>query len=202
MKYSLIKGLTLSKIGIYSGTFDPVHDGHLAFAKAAIRELSLDILYMLAEPVPWRKQVVTPLEHRQKMLELAVAGNPKIRTKLEGMNDQHDIESSLKAFEDSHPNDKIVLLMGVDVFMNIDKWQGWGELKIRTSFAVGLRTEDDGEELVYKLIELKDVDVTKIVTDKSIVTSSSVREAVKAGETPKNVSPEVADYIAQNSLYA
>jgi nicotinate-nucleotide adenylyltransferase len=45
----------MARIGVYSGTFDPAHSGHLAFATAAVDECGLDLLYMLVEENPWRK---------------------------------------------------------------------------------------------------------------------------------------------------
>lgn len=191
----------MSKIGIYSGTFDPVHSGHIAFAEQAIDELTLDVLYMLPEPTPWRKTNVTPVEHRQKMIELVIKNDPVIKSKLDGMSDTHDVVSSLKAFSKSHSKDDIVLLMGADVFLNIDKWVGWEDLIERVEFAVALRTEDDGEELVYKLQEIPGAKVTQIVTNKATVTSSHIREQIHNGQDPKDVYSEVEDYIKANDLY-
>lgn len=190
----------MAKIGIYSGTFDPVHAGHLAFAEVAIEECGIDLLYMLPEPKPRRKQNVSSLEHRQKMLELA-ARDSGIKTKLPGMADRHDVASSLKVFQQYHPDDQIVLLMGADVFLNIDAWSDWQQLLKTVEFAVALRTEDDGEELVMKLLDLPEVKLTKIVTNQATVSSSLIRQQVGMGEEPKNLDPKVLEYIKQNKLY-
>lgn len=191
----------MKTVGIYSGTFDPIHSGHLAFAQASIDEMSLDVLYLLPEETPRRKTDVTSLSHRQAMLELAVKGIPNIKTVLPGMSDQHNVASTLSAFMKQHPKDKLVILMGADVFLNIDKWANYKELIKKVEFAVALRTEDDGEELVYKLQELPDAKVTKFVTDKATVTSSKIRNQSLNGEEPQNIDPRVLEYINENKIY-
>ncbi len=192
----------MAKIGIYSGTFDPVHTGHIAFAETAIAELKIDTLYMLAEETPWRKTNVTPVKNRQAMLDLAVADSRVIKTSLKGMSDQHDVVSSMKAFTGAHPKDSVVLLMGADVFLNIDKWKDYKKLIQEVEFAVALRTEDDGEELIYKLQEIPEAKVTKIVTDQATVASSKIREAVaQDADNIKDINAEVLQYIRDNQLY-
>jgi nicotinate-nucleotide adenylyltransferase len=191
----------LAKIGIYSGAFDPVHTGHLAFAQQSIEELSLDLLYILPEDQPWRKQNVTNLDHRLAMMELAAKDTPKIKLHLPGLAASHDVKSTMRAFDLAHPGDDLVLLMGVDIFLNLDKWDGYQELLDRAEFVVALRTEDDGEELVYKMLELPDARVTKIVTDQATVSSSKIREQIANGETPKSLNPDVFEYIKSRRLY-
>src|SRR5687768_15392849 len=62
----------LKKVGIYAGTFDPVHEGHLAFAREAAAQYGLDKVFFLVEPNPRRKQGVKALEHRNEMVQLAI----------------------------------------------------------------------------------------------------------------------------------
>ena len=62
----------MSKVGIFSGTFDPVHAGHIAFALEAMESAGLDKVYFLPESMPRRKSGVTHYAHRLAMLELAL----------------------------------------------------------------------------------------------------------------------------------
>src|SRR5258708_1287895 len=69
----------VKKIPIFAGTFDPVHEGHLAFAQAALEE-GLEKVMFLVEPRPRRKQGVRALEHRTAMVQLAIADEPQLST--------------------------------------------------------------------------------------------------------------------------
>lgn len=191
----------MSKVGIYSGTFDPFHDGHKAFIEAVTDQMNLSKVYVLAEETPWRKENVTDITHRQAMIKLSLADNSKIHTSFEGTPKTHEVKTFLKLLSSKHPNESIVMLMGADVFLNIDKWQDFDELTKVAEFAVALRTEDDGEELVYKMMEIPQARVTKFATDQATVSSSSIRAQLQAGETPKGLNPKVLNYIKQNNLY-
>jgi len=191
----------VAKIGVYSGTFDPIHLGHIAFAEATIAELKIDTLYLLAEENPRRKSGMADMKHRQAMLDLAAANNPKILTSLDGIASQHDVESIMSLLNNVHPGDKIVLLMGADVFLNIDKWPGFEVLINDVEFAVALRTEDDGEELVYKLQDIPGAKVTQIVTDRAVISSSKVRDQIAQGSEVKGLNSEVLRYATEHKLY-
>ena len=68
------------RIGLFGGTFDPVHDAHLALAHAALEQLRLDRLLWIPAGNPWHKgggQHVTPAEHRAAMVRLAIDGEPR-----------------------------------------------------------------------------------------------------------------------------
>src|SRR5437899_2632218 len=66
------------KIGILSGTFDPIHKGHLALAKAALNEAKLDKVYIVIEQAPRNKQNVTDYVQRRAMVEIALRDYPNI----------------------------------------------------------------------------------------------------------------------------
>lgn len=190
----------MQKIGFYSGSFDPIHLGHVAFVEAAINRLELDVIYVLPEPVPWRKFNLTELKHRQAMVDLAFKDTQKVATSLDGLKDSNDVDGTLHVLSNKHSQGKYFVLMGADEFLTIDKWHNYKKLIDEVDFVVALRTEDDGEELVMKLRDLP-ARVTKIVTDKATASSTKIRQAVRDGEETANIPEAVRSYIDQNSLY-
>src|SRR5882757_1512895 len=66
-----------SVIGILGGTFDPIHVGHIALARAALRELNLAQVRFLPAAQPWQKTGVTDAAHRAQMVQLAIASEPR-----------------------------------------------------------------------------------------------------------------------------
>ncbi|MBI3337871.1 adenylyltransferase/cytidyltransferase family protein [Candidatus Saccharibacteria bacterium] len=110
-----------SRIGIYSGTFDPVHDGHIAFANAALKQCNLDKIFFLVEPRPRRKQGVKAFEHRTEMVRLAI-------------KNEHSLGSIVLNQQRFTPADTLPLLTerfkGADLYMLIgddmlDHLAGW-----------------------------------------------------------------------------
>jgi nicotinate-nucleotide adenylyltransferase len=63
-----------SRIGLLGGTFDPIHNGHLSIAKAAIKQLKLDNLLLIPAGNPWQKEEITEIQHRIAMTKLAFTG--------------------------------------------------------------------------------------------------------------------------------
>ena len=78
------------RLGIYGGTFDPIHMGHLLMAEEAVERLRLDQLVFLpaGRPAHKRERIITPASHRIAMLKMAVRGNPRFTvSKLEAERD-------------------------------------------------------------------------------------------------------------------
>jgi nicotinate-nucleotide adenylyltransferase len=116
----------LKKFGVFAGTFDPLHNGHLAFARQALRS-GLDKVYFLPEPRPRRKQGVRALEHRQGMIEVAIQDDTRLGLiKLEQA--RFTPYETLPVLQQRFPNAEIVLLFGDDVLRHIADWPRIAEL--------------------------------------------------------------------------
>src|SRR5882672_842273 len=129
-------------IGILGGTFDPIHVGHIALARAALRELKLAEVRFVPAAQPWQKSGVTDAAHRARMVQLAIAGEARC------VLDRHEIEhggasytvDSLRAARaslgDAVP---IVLIIGSDQMRTLDTWHQWQSLPTLAHLAVALR---------------------------------------------------------------
>ena len=132
------------RIGIYSGTFDPVHKGHIAFALEACKRAKLDAVYFAPEIKPQRKQQCTHIAHRLAMLRLAVRSQPKLNV-LE-LPDAHF--TPLKTYgriRALFPEDEIVLLIGEDLLEHMAQWSGIDKMLPHVELAVGLRAKHTAE---------------------------------------------------------
>jgi nicotinate-nucleotide adenylyltransferase len=143
------------KIGLFGGTFDPVHKGHLALARAALERCGLHRIYFVPANIPPHKQrqPLSPFAHRFAMLALATAeekafvpslleapveeknGNRKPRE--EKPNYTIDTVRSLK--RSVKPGDKLFLLIGMDAFADIAKWRESEALFRECEFVVASR---------------------------------------------------------------
>lgn len=125
-----------NRIGLYGGTFDPIHNGHLYVITELLERDVVDQIILVPAGDPWLRESapVASGEDRLKMCQLAVAdldlGDEVLVNSIEirrsGPSYTIDTVEALKA---TYPNDKIVLILGTDAHASIDKWHRADELK-------------------------------------------------------------------------
>jgi nicotinate-nucleotide adenylyltransferase len=193
------------RVGIYAGTFDPIHEGHLAFAKQALQTSTLDKIFFLVEPRPRRKQGVRALEHREAMVRLAVADNPCLGIiQLEHSN--FTVEETLPKLQALFEGAELHFLMGEDVFAHLNAWPNVNELLASSSFIIGIRKNDEKKtvQVLKKLEKTRGIKFKTdiIVTQHHEITSSNIRLALKRGQIPSGLIPEISNYLKENKLYS
>ena len=137
------------RLGIFGGTFDPPHVGHLAAASAARHALDLDVVALVVASVPWQKvgsRAISPAEDRLAMVEAAVAGRDDlvacaVEIELGGDSVTADTVAELHR---RHDDLDIVVIVGSDAAGGLDTWRRVDELASMARFAVVARpgTED------------------------------------------------------------
>lgn len=137
-------------VAIYGGTFDPVHRGHLAVARAAAEQLKLGRIYFVPADIPphKQKQPLTPYYHRYAMLALALAGEKSFVPSLleapeiiqaERRLASYSIDTVRRLRARLGKNDKLFFLIGIDAFRDIAKWRSPVELLTECEFIVTSR---------------------------------------------------------------
>ena len=132
----------MARIGIFGGTFDPVHRGHLAVARAALRRLKLDRLYFIPAGVPPHKQrrPRAALRHRFAMLKLATAREPRFAiSKLEAEGVHYSIDTVRRMKRLLKRGDRLFFLLGMDAFREIATWHEAEALVRECEFVVSVR---------------------------------------------------------------
>lgn len=202
------------KIGIYGGTFNPPHLGHLAAAKTAVDALGLDKLLLIPAAIPPHKALPegTPQgAHRLAMVEkMADAMRlPKV-VEVSAMELEREGKSytadTLAAIHKQYPDAELWLLMGTDMFLTLHMWRDPAAiLKLAGICAFG-RTEQDGEAVFAPQREyLAEKFGARIVTitlpGLVEVSSTQLREQLDRGEGGKYLLPAIYGYILMNGLY-
>lgn len=190
------------KIGIYGGTFNPIHKGHIHFAKTALKELSLDKIILIPDNIPPHKMSdsIADSKDRFNMCCIAVRNEKQleisdIEINREGISYSID---TLRELKKQYPKDEFFLLMGTDMFLSLDKWKCYKEI-MSLSTAVGApRKNCDLEKLKAKAsMFLKENLKCMVLPLKPIETSSTM---IRNG-TDDELDEEVLSYIEQNGLY-
>lgn len=194
------------RIGIFAGTFDPIHNGHLAFAEVAL-EHGLDKVFFLVEPRPRRKQGVRALEHRQEMAKIVAAKNPKLGV-IQLEQAKFTPHGTLPLLQARFKGSELVLLFGDDVIHHmIDHLTDWpqiSELADSSSLLIAARHHDI-KDLHEKLALLEEYGVKFrydfVEPGEFTASSSKIRLAIKHGEYTGGLMPEVENYITKNGIY-
>ena len=136
------------RLGLYGGTFDPVHLGHLLLAESCREQAELDDVWFIPTGNPPHKPgaVISPAKARREMLELALAGLPQFhvsRVELDRPGPHYTVET-LRHLRTERPDDELFLLMGADSLHELHTWREPGEIaKLATIVAVN-RGSDAG----------------------------------------------------------
>ena len=134
--------LGIQRIGIFGGSFDPVHNAHVALARLALAELQLDELRWVPAGKAWQKaRPLTAATHREAMLRLAIAGEPHFsvsRIELDRAGASFTLDT-VREMQNAHHGAQWFLLIGQDQYAGFHTWQGWQELLERVTLAVAQR---------------------------------------------------------------
>ncbi len=187
-------------IGIFSGTFDPVHKGHIWLAQEVLERFDIDRVTFLPEPKPRGKTPKVSYGHRRAMLEIATQDDDKLDV-LDISTDSHSVKSTLRFIEQQYDGvDGVKVIMGADVFDSISSWEDFDLLKERASFVVCLRNEDDGESALGVATKLG-IGIEMISSDYPLISSSKTRDELAKREVPKGINQDTYEYIMKNKLY-
>lgn len=186
------------RIGLFGGTFDPPHVGHLVLAEWAREELDLDrVLFVPAGRPPHKhSRTITPERHRLAMTRLAVRGQPGLAVsalELARRGPSYTV-STLRALASSHPGARFFLVMGSDNLDDFETWHQPDEIRRRATLAIARRSGSARGRRRRGIVFLENPPLE--------VSSSLVRRRVRAGRSLRFLVPDpVADYIRRHRLY-
>lgn len=189
------------RIGLFGGSFDPVHNAHLELARSALVELQLDQLHWVPAGRPWQKtRRLSDAGHREAMVRLAIAGEPRFvldRIEIEAGGPSYTLDT-VRALQAAHPGASWFLLIGQDQYAGLHTWQGWQELLDRVVLAVaqrpgaGLPIHPDVLRHARRSVPLPMLEIS----------ATDIRSRVAAGQPIDHLVPSaVARYIDQHALY-
>lgn len=207
------------RIGVLGGSFDPVHVGHLALARAAQTALRLDEVRFVPAGIAWQKDGATAsAADRLAMLRVAVGRHPGWtidECELRRAGPSYTIDTLRELRAALGPQPALILLLGGDQFRNLATWRAFDELARHAHIAVTQRGPgrfSDLPEPLETLLAQRGRDALPDAPAGSIVfftmppvavSSSGIRAQLAAGERPESLLPPgVLDYIENRHLYS
>lgn len=192
----------MARIGIYAGTFDPVHAGHLGFALQALAAAKLDRVYFLPERQPRGKHHVEHFGHRVAMLRQATAPYPEFDV-LETVDANFSVKRTLPYLQSRFADDELVFLFGSDILPKLHTWPQANQLLKNSELVIGLRQQDNRQE-VRDIVEAWPVPpkaLTMFVSYAPDISSGGVRRALAKGQPAKGLLTSVERYSNRHWLY-
>ena len=190
----------MNRIGIFGGSFDPVHHGHLLVAQAATEELELDrLVFVPAYQSPFKPdRHPAPGPQRLRMLRLALAGQTHFEvddSELRRGGVSYTIDTA-RAYAARYPGASLFYLIGADHISQLPRWRESTELARMLQFVVIPRPGEEpaSAPASFSLQQLRGFPIA--------VSSSQIRERVKLGLPIDHLTPvPVAEAIRNNQLY-
>lgn len=191
-----------ARIGIFGGTFDPVHTGHIEAAEAVRRSLGLDRMLLVVANEPWQKEglrPVTPAEDRFALVVAATEGHPGLepsRLELERGGPSYTVDT-VDELHRAEPGSDLVLVVGADVVADLPTWHDEARLRDEVTLAVVSRP---GSPAAEPPPGWRSVAVPVAPVD---VSSTELRERLADGRPVDGLVPEaVMRCIRRRGLYA
>ena len=197
----------MKKIGLFGGSFDPIHNAHIKCALIMKGALKLDkLIVMPAKKPPHKEKKLTDSEHRFNMCRLAFEDYDDIevsRMELdrEGISYTYETISELKK---AHPGDKLYMFAGGDMFASLGTWKNIDYILKNAAVCTIPRDELDVKRLILAKKQLEEYSPELIILDiePMNVSSTQIRQRVSRFEDISDMVPKsVREYIEHNGLY-
>jgi len=203
------------RIGIYGGTFNPPHLGHLTAAESVFRMLKLDKLFLIPAGLPPHKELPQGSASTEQRLEMTCLACEQL-----GLGDRAEVldlelrregksftSDTLEAIHRQYPDAELWLLMGTDMFLTLQAWHKPGRIFELAGVAAFGRTEEDTEELfsvqreylyrTYPHARIFTMTIPGVVD----ISSTELRDRLAKGEGGHLLAPAVYGYILREGLY-
>jgi nicotinate-nucleotide adenylyltransferase len=213
----------MTRVGLLGGTFDPIHNGHLQLAEAAVRTCGMDrILFIPAGHPPHKSEaIVCDIAHRLQMLKLGIEGIKYFgisEIEIRRQTPSFTIDTIRRLHERSGPDIENYFIIGFDAMLEIETWYRWQELLGSTDFIVAIRPGFSLEQIENLLARngfyrdpqkgdcwvhgIRD-NLIRFLMDPIVdVSSTEIRQRMKDNRRWHHLVPEpVSSYIEKHNLY-
>ena len=197
------------KTGILGGTFNPIHNGHIALAKTALEAETLDEVILMPSGQSYLKSQMQVLDakNRYEMVKLAVKEEPFLSVsdmEIKRPGNTYTYETLLQ-LKETAPHNQFYFIVGADNLFSIENWKRPEEIFANCILLAAVRDNKSTDRLLEKCCELKDkfqADIRLLPFENTPISSTQIRERVSLGQSISDFVPEpVETYIHKNQFY-
>ena len=196
------------KVGLFGGTFDPIHNGHIMVAETVLRKVDLAKVIFIPAGIPWLKEgrKITSATHRLNMVELAISGKSYFelsKIEIERPGATYTVDTLIDFINETN-NTELYVIIGLDSLADFPRWKDPQRLLSLCYLVVvprpgyplpdiqAMENEMPGLKTRLILLNAPEIDIS----------SSEVRRRIEEGRSFKHLVPKsVAEYIQENGLY-
>ena len=198
------------RVGLFGGTFDPIHYGHLMLAENAYDSLHLDEILFVVSGRSYLKSNVSNAKDRLSMTSLAITDNPHFALSTIEVDRGEDVDSysyeTILELKEHNSDTEYYFIVGADSFLFMDKWKKPDVIFANTIISVAFREGSSVKDLEDKAKDYEEKFAgAKIVLLPVLnigISSTDIRTRVKKGQTIRYMTPDaVSSYIEKNGLY-
>lgn len=195
----------ITKVGIYSGSFDPVHLGHIEFAEQSINQIGLNKVFFLPEPMPRRKQGVKAFEHRIEMLKLALNSKDNLGLILLEQP-KFTAEKTLPLLIHRFSGAELFMLIGDDMLDHFVDWPNLEKLLSNLKFIIAVRKYDTQhiKSVISVIEQTTGKKITYEIIDEKLkkLSSKQIKANIKKHQNFDGLNKQVSEYIKKEGLYS
>lgn len=191
------------RVGLFGGTFNPLHNAHIEVARAALKQYELSSIVFIPNGIPPHKEQVLGIdkEPRFEMVRLAIETMPEFtvsRVEVDRDGPSYTIDT-IRALKDDYPQG-ICFIVGADRLLKLDTWEEPHELLRSVPFIIAPRS---GVSLdIFDVSPFREAVIVPLRMDDVDLSSSGLRTRIRRGESIREWVPkEVADYIEKHRCY-
>ena len=183
------------RLGIFVGSFNPVHKGHISIVKQIINKNIVDKVLIIPTNNYWNKNDIIDIKHRLNMLNIYKSNKIVIDSKLNIYKYTYQIIRKIKKI---YPSDELYLIIGADNIVRFDEWRHYKYL-LKLNMIICNRDDID---IKYYLDKLNKKDKYYIISDNMDISSTLIRKNINNNKLlTKYLDKQVLDYIIKNNLY-
>lgn len=198
----------MKKYGIFGGSFNPIHYGHLMICEYIKEEMGLDKVIFIPTGNPPHKEIGVSAEDRYEMVRLAISPNPDFEIsdiETTRVNLSYTVDT-IRELKKIYKEEKLYFLIGLDSLFQLKTWKKIGDLSQEIEFVVALRPGYINKEEINREIDfLRENFGTKINLIKTPlyeISSTDLRERIHEGKSLRYLIPKkVLDYIEESGFY-
>ena len=196
------------RYAIFGGTFDPIHNGHMALAEAAVEECKIDRLIFMPDYISPFKQdsKVSSGADRYAMIKSAIEDFDEFTVSDYEIN-REGPSYTIETLEYWHSilDGELTFVLGFDSAVEVDTWHRGSDILARFPLITARRPDTDTEEGMRKIEALRaeyGADITVMDMPPVDISSSEIRRKIKSGESIRGMVPDsVEEYIIEHNLY-